>query len=269
MAPVRNQRQRANKAWRPVRDEPGADGRSPRRRSPGPAVSRRPLPARRWSTPLDARSADCARTLTSMRSRASGCARCARTSLVGPALARLHALLFARRASRSPAGGRRCPPARRRARRHRARGGRRRPHERASASRRLPRRQPFHDLGVQVRPARGGRQATQTRLAGTRGAARAGDVGRSSQAPASSPPPRPSRGSSCDAAEGDRRGADAAPAARPRRPRAERRADRRARRAARHHPRRAVQDAARRPAEAAPASGRARALLRHLAGGDD
>ena len=41
----------------------------------------------------------------------------------------------------------------------------------------LPRRQPLHDLGVQVRAARGGRQAAPSRLAGTRGAARARAAG--------------------------------------------------------------------------------------------
>ena len=44
-------------------------------------------------------------------------------------------------------------PARQRARRHREGGRRRRPDERAEAARRFPRREPFHDLGVQVRSA--------------------------------------------------------------------------------------------------------------------
>ena len=62
--------------------------------------------------------------------------------------------------------------ARQRARRHRHRGRRRRAHERPPAPRRLPRRQPLHDLGLQVRAARGGGQAAETRLAGTRDPAR-------------------------------------------------------------------------------------------------
>ena len=48
--------------------------------------------------------------------------------------------------------------------------------ERAAPARRLPRREPVHDLGLQVRAARGGGEASQARLAGARGAARAGDV---------------------------------------------------------------------------------------------
>ena len=69
-----------------------------------------------------------------------------------------------------------APPPRRRARRHRPPGGRRRADERAAAPRRLPRREPLHDVGLQVRPARGGGQAPQARLAGPRDPARARDL---------------------------------------------------------------------------------------------
>ena len=77
------------------------------------------------------------------------------------------------------------------------RGRRRRPDERAAASPRFPRRQPLHDVGLQVRPARGGGQATQARLAGTGSAARARRAGASSRAPGSSRTQKPSRTSSC------------------------------------------------------------------------
>ena len=78
-------------------------------------------------------------------------------------------------------------PARERPRRHREPGGRRRARERPQASGRLPRRQPLHDVGLQVRAARGGGQAEKARLAGPRGPARAGDLEPASRAPASSP----------------------------------------------------------------------------------
>src|SRR5206468_5760111 len=61
-----------------------------------------------------------------------------------------------------------------------------------------------------------------------------------------------------DARAGDRRGIDAAPAAGPRRPSAQRGADRRHGRTPEHHPGRALQDAARRPAQAAQAPDRFR-----------
>ena len=64
-------------------------------------------------------------------------------------------------------------PPRRRPRRHREPGGGRRARQRPQAAGRLPRRQPLHDLGLQVRPARGGGEAEDARLAGARGAARA------------------------------------------------------------------------------------------------
>ena len=70
-----------------------------------------------------------------------------------------------------------------------------------------------------------------------------------------------------DACSTRSRGADAAPATRPRRAGAERRADRRPRRAPEHEPRRALQDPARRAAEAAQTSARARPRARRLAGG--
>ena len=66
----------------------------------------------------------------------------------------------------------------------------------------------------------------------------------------------------------DRRGADPAPAARPRRAGAERRADRRARRAPRHDARCALQDAARRAAEAARGISTSPASRRRTGGGD-
>ena len=142
-------------------------------------------------------------------------------------------------------------PARQRPRRHRQPGGRRCAGERAPAAGRLPRRQPLHDLGLQVRAARGGGQAEKARLAGPRGAARAGDAGACSRAPGSSPTRSWSRASCWRRCSARRRGADAASAERPRRPGPERRPDRRARRASRHDARRALQDPARRPPQAA------------------
>ena len=56
--------------------------------------------------------------------------------------------------------------ARRRVRRHRRRSRRRRAHERPSAPRRLSGREQVHDLGLQVRPARGRREAPKASLAG-------------------------------------------------------------------------------------------------------
>ena len=56
-------------------------------------------------------------------------------------------------------------------------GGRRCSNERARPPRRLPRAEPVHDLGVQVRSDRGGCKATPTLLAGTGDATRAGHLG--------------------------------------------------------------------------------------------
>ena len=57
-------------------------------------------------------------------------------------------------------------------------GGRRRADGACSASSTLPRRQPLHDLGLQVRAARGGREGAPPRLARPRGAARRGALAR-------------------------------------------------------------------------------------------
>ena len=46
-----------------------------------------------------------------------------------------------------------------------------------ASARRLPRREPVHDLGLQVRPARGGGEASQAGVAGTGDPTRAGDLG--------------------------------------------------------------------------------------------
>ena len=110
------------------------------------------------------------------------------------AIERLHALLL--RGARFEVGRRQAslPHLRgARARRHRPRGGRRRADERAQAPRRLPRAQPVHDLGLQVRALRGSREAAPPRLAGARGADGAGRVGSRLERRASSPIRRPSR----------------------------------------------------------------------------
>ena len=76
----------------------------------------------------------------------------------------------------------RAPPgelsasARRRLRRPRAAERGRRPCRRPGEARRLPRRQPLHHLGVQVRAVRGGHEDPPPRLAGTRAAARAREL---------------------------------------------------------------------------------------------
>jgi lipoyl-dependent peroxiredoxin len=80
------------------------------------------------------------------------------------------------RGSRWHAGARRCRTCAATSRRHRARGGGRCSGQRAGATRRLPGREPLHDLGLQVRPARGGREAAQASVAGTGSPARAGTV---------------------------------------------------------------------------------------------
>ena len=155
----------------------------------------------------------------------------------------------------SPLRGRTPPadtasPSRRRARRHRARGGRRRADERARPARRLRGPEPVHDVGLQVRPARGGGEAPQARLAEPRSAAGARELGALLE-PRDRPGSRRRAGRAArDPATGDRRDPDAAPAAGARRPRAQRRAHRRARRPARHHAGRAVQDTPRRTQEA-------------------
>ena len=104
-------------------------------------------------------------------------------------------------------------------------------------ARHLPRREPLHDLGVQVRPARGGREGAPPRLARPRGR-------RSRTSPGAVSPTRgPSAQESVEQAEllraiatAMRDRADAAPARDLHRARAQRRPDRRARRAARRPP---------------------------------
>ena len=116
----------------------------------------------------------------------------------------------------------------------------------------LPRRQPLHHLGVQVRAARGGREGPPARVAGPRGSARGGAAGRSLADRRAAPDGDAEtaellgavRDAIADALTPHQR-------ARARRHHAQRRADRRARRAAGHHPRRALQDPARRPPKAA------------------
>ena len=63
-----------------------------------------------------------------------------------------------------------CAPPRQRLRRPRAAERRRRARRGPGQARRLPRRQPLHDLGVQVRAARGGCEDPPPRVAGPRGA---------------------------------------------------------------------------------------------------
>ena len=120
---------------------------------------------------------------------------------------------------------------------------------RCSQARRLPRGQPLHHLGLQVRPARGRRAAAPAGLAGARGGARAGGLaadGRRGQGRAVEPRRR------ADARDHglDRRLPDGPPARGSRCARTERRAARRAGRPAEHDARRALQDTSRRPAEA-------------------
>ena len=76
---------------------------------------------------------------------------------------------------RAAAAGSAASP-RRRARRHRAGSRGRRADERPPAPRRLSRSQPLHDLGLQVRAARGCREAAQARVAGPRDPARAREL---------------------------------------------------------------------------------------------
>ena len=147
--------------------------------------------------------------------------------------------------ARDAVRGRKTPanaaaPSRRRPRRHRPASRGRRADERAREARRLPRREPLHDMGVQVRAPRSGRKAPPPRLAGSRDPARAGFVGRI--------PQRRDRPDGGDGAGGaplrgpsrDRRRADDAPATGPGGARAERRPDRRAVRAPRHDQGRAL-----------------------------
>ena len=93
----------------------------------------------------------------------------------------LHELLL--RAARFEVTRRRgslSTPARRRSRRPRPPGRRRRADGDAAQARQLPRREPLHHLGLQVRAAGGGGEAAPPRLAGPRGPARAGGAGRCS-----------------------------------------------------------------------------------------
>ena len=121
--------------------------------------------------------------------------------------------------------------------------------------------EPLHDLGLQVRLARGRGQAPQARLAGTRDPARAGDLEPVLERAASSRTPRPSRASSSRGAAARSTSAHAAPArvlvalalnGVPIDVLAER---------LEHDARRALQDAARRSTQAAQAPGRARLSL--------
>ncbi len=133
------------------------------------------------------------------------------------------------------------------------------------APRRLPRPQPVHDLGLQVRAARGGREAAQAQLAGPRGARRGRRLG---GLPGRR---RPGAGGRVERAAArrpadDRHRPDAPPAPRAGRAGAPGRADRRARRPALDHPRRALQDAARRPPAAPAGAGTRRATISTSAG---
>ena len=170
----------------------------------------------------------------------------------------------ARRASRSTAAAPRAAPARRAISTTSPTRRRRRAGRGAGQARRLPRREPLHDLGLQVRPARGRREAAPARLAGPRGAARARGLA------AASPTAAPSPQHDAETAEllaalarGDR-ATTLTPHQRevlvaltlngvPIDVLAER---------LQHHPRRALQDAARRPPQAARAPRRARARRR-------
>ena len=118
------------------------------------------------------------------------------------------------------------------------------------APRRLPRRQPVHDLGIQVRAARGGRQAAEARLAGTRDPPRARQLGHS-PSDGLGPAEKAEQTELLHAVQQAIARAHSASAPCPRRARGERGTDRRSRRASRHHPRRAVQDPARRTPQAA------------------
>ena len=146
-----------------------------------------------------------------------------------------------------PAPRRPPPPSRRRPRRSRPAERRRRAARDPREARRLPRRQPVHDLGLQVRPARGG--------ASSCGAGPGRDARSRSRkrrwallADASGAPSATPRTPSCFAAlrEEIEPSLTPAPARGAGRGHAQRGADRRPRRAAGHHPRRPLQDPARR-----------------------
>ena len=113
-------------------------------------------------------------------SRAPGWRRCADQGAGGDGARRELARSAApRRPPRDPAAPRLpAAPARRRPRRPRAPERRRRAGRDPRQARRLPRRQPVHHLGLQVRAARGGGQAAPARLAGPRGADRVRALGR-------------------------------------------------------------------------------------------
>ena len=72
-------------------------------------------------------------------------------------------------------------------------GGQRRDGRAARQARHVPRPEPLHDLGLQVRAARGGREGAPPRLAGPRGAARRHRL----QRRRADSPSRPSRTPSC------------------------------------------------------------------------
>ena len=140
-----------------------------------------------------------------------------------------------------------------------------------AAPRRLPRRQPLHDLGLQVRPARGRGEAAQARLAGPRGAARARGAGALFASAGLEPDARGRADASCSTTLQPAIDEVLTPHQRrvlvalalngvPIDVLAER---------LEHDPRRALQDPARRAAEAARPPRRARARARRLAGGDD
>jgi hypothetical protein len=94
--------------------------------------------------------------------------------------------------SATPGAGTR---ARRRPRRPRPADRRRRPRRRAREARRLPRRQPLYDLGLQVRALRGGREAAPPRLARPASCRSSPTAGRRSPPPTRCPRRRPHRAS--------------------------------------------------------------------------
>ena len=161
-------------------------------------------------TPLDPES---------RRLAAASCAEPARTRT--PPMRRAPRAPAARRPLRGLApAAEPAAPARRRLRRHRAPGRGRRARLRPRAARRLPRRQPLHHVGLQVRAARGGREAPQARLAGPRAPARAGGLGAAARAPAPTPGEEAEQNELLAAVrEGIADGPDTAPAAGARRPR--------------------------------------------------
>ena len=156
-----------------------------------------------------------ARTAPSATARWRGCTSCC----CGP------------RASRSSAAAR-IHTAARRPRRLRPAGRRRRARGDSRQAGRLPRRQPLHDVGLQVRAARGGREAAPAAPGRARAAARGrGARARAARALARGRAPRRASCSAAVRARSSRSSAHA-PARGARRGDAQRRPDRRARGAA-------------------------------------